>query len=107
VVNKIGTLDAAERKVHIGYYYKAHPEAVARVLSQPVVGPGEEDGRSAFQWVRLADGTLILGVFPEGVGYEDAALDFAGDEELAVLDNTWRDLVVYEDELRFEEQENQ
>lgn len=28
------------------------------------------DGRSSWVWVRLADGTLVLGVMPQGDTYE-------------------------------------
>jgi hypothetical protein len=53
-----------EPVAHIQY---ARPEAAARVLSAPV-GTGE--GRSAFFWIRLHNGDLMLGVFPQGETYE-------------------------------------
>lgn len=41
-------------------------ESVDLVLSQ---SEDELDGRSNWVWVRLQDGTLILGVFPQGDTY--------------------------------------
>lgn len=31
--------------------------------------PGDSDGRSSWMWVRLANGDLVLGVFPRGDTY--------------------------------------
>lgn len=46
--------------------YPAGPEAVLTVLD---AGTGSEDGRSQWLWVRLGNGDLILGVFPQGDTY--------------------------------------
>ena len=45
--------------------FPASLDAVNKVLEM-VVG---DDGRSDFQWIRLCNGDLILGVFPHGDGY--------------------------------------
>ncbi len=44
----------------------ASAEAVATVLSEDELS---EDGRSEWLWVRLPDGDLILGVYPQGETY--------------------------------------
>ncbi len=43
----------------------ASQELVDLVLSKPV----EDEGRSQFVWVRLQNGDLILGVYPQGDTY--------------------------------------
>ncbi len=45
----------------------ASTEAVETILSAPIGLIG--DGRSNFKWFRLQDGTLILGVYPQGDTY--------------------------------------
>ncbi len=49
----------------LGYMYPAQREDVDYVLNQDI----EDDGRSDWTWVRLQDGTLILGIFPRGDTY--------------------------------------
>jgi len=47
----------------------AHPALetdVAKMLMKPMVG---NDNRSPWAWLRLRDGTLILGTFPQGDTY--------------------------------------
>lgn len=44
----------------------ASNESVATVLS---ADENSEDGRSGWMWVRLANGDLILGVYPQGSTY--------------------------------------
>lgn len=63
----------------IAQWFPASPEAVQRVLAEPV----GDDGRSAFAWVRLQDGTLILGVFPRGDGYFACEADVEADHKRA------------------------
>jgi hypothetical protein len=46
--------------------YPASPESVGTVLDASV---DDDDGRSQFMWVRLGNGDLILGVFPQGDTY--------------------------------------
>lgn len=46
----------------------ADVEHVQFVLSAPV--DGDDGGRSEFVWVRLPNGDLILGVFPQAEIYE-------------------------------------
>lgn len=50
----------------LGHYVNADDDDVAAVLMQPT---GTGDGRSKFMWIRLRNGDLILGVFPEGDTY--------------------------------------
>lgn len=52
--------------MHIATMAPASPEAVAGILSQPET----DDGRSAWQWVALADGTIMLAVLPQGDTFE-------------------------------------
>lgn len=44
----------------------ASPTEVSFVLAQ---SPTEDDGRSDWCWIRLPNGDLILGVFPQGETY--------------------------------------
>lgn len=44
----------------------ASEQSVYQVLT---ADPNSEDGRSQFVWVRLPNGDLILGVFPQGETY--------------------------------------
>lgn len=50
------------------YVHRASDESVMHVMAQPV-NPADFNGRSEWLWVRLQDGTLILGVFPQGDTY--------------------------------------
>lgn len=47
--------------------YKAEPPEIEMVLNAPT---GTTHGRSEWYWLRLADGTLALAVFPQGDTYE-------------------------------------
>lgn len=50
-----------------GFYVKtADPTIAAAVLA---ADENDEEGRSQFVWVRLPNGDLILGVFPQGGTY--------------------------------------
>jgi hypothetical protein len=50
----------------IATVYPADNDAVLTILS---ADPDNPDGRSQFMWVRLVNGDLILGVFPQGDTY--------------------------------------
>lgn len=52
-------------RVSIAYMCPAAPEAVSYLLALPISTPSR-DTRSEWLWIRLADGTLILGFFPQG-----------------------------------------
>jgi hypothetical protein len=54
------------KAAQIAYVKPADPEVAAEVLSRTTEGM---DGRSPFVWLRLHDGTLMLGVFPRGDTY--------------------------------------
>lgn len=56
------------------FVHPASRESVDYVLAQPA-DSDSMDGRSEFLWVRLQDGTLILGVFPQGATYEQCEID--------------------------------
>lgn len=46
-----------------------HPASPASVIAVLSAVTGDPDGRSEYCWVRLANGDLILGVFPCGDTY--------------------------------------
>lgn len=56
------------------YVHPASDESVMHVMAQPV-NPVDCNGRSEWLWVRLQDGTLILGVFPRGDTYTTVEKD--------------------------------
>jgi hypothetical protein len=62
------TLDWDKSTDHLAYVYPASEQAVARVLN---ASPESSNGRSEWVFMRLADGTLILGVFPQGDTYTE------------------------------------
>ena len=47
--------------------------AVAKMVLD--ADPASKDGQSQFVWVRLANGDLILGVYPQGETYFNTELD--------------------------------
>lgn len=49
----------------LGSSWPASIEATKTVMDMPI----DDDGRSGFVWLRLANGDLILGVWPRGEGY--------------------------------------
>lgn len=59
--------------VEIAWSYPAGEDGAKKVLdATPNDGPAaayEDDGRSGWRWIRLANGDLILGVFPHGDTY--------------------------------------
>lgn len=53
-----------------GYWQEPAPaKAVKLVLAAPVESKTQHDGRSQWLWIRLPDGDLILGVYPQGDTY--------------------------------------
>lgn len=56
---------------HVATVADANEDAVKRVLEAPI----GENGRSNWKWIRLTDGTLVLGVFPHGDTYIETELD--------------------------------
>jgi hypothetical protein len=52
---------------------EADPKHVEMVLSADV---NSDNGRSQFCWVRLPNGDLVLGVFPQGETYEKLEMHF-------------------------------
>ena len=61
-------------KVYLASVHRASKKAIDIVASAM---EGDEDGRSEFLWLRLANGDLMLGVFPRG----DTYLDVEGDAQ--------------------------
>lgn len=59
-------LDTDNQMEFVAFVQPADPAFVEKVLAADEESP---DGRSQFMWVRLQDGTLILGVFPQGDTY--------------------------------------
>lgn len=55
-----------EKRRVLASVHRASKRSVKKVLDQK---PGTDDGRSEWVWVRLANGDLILGVFPCGETY--------------------------------------
>ena len=62
----------AARPRHIATVAPASREMVEMVLAADEHG---HDGRSPFVWVRLANGDLLLGVFPQGETYFETEND--------------------------------
>ncbi len=58
--------DAIDEGGVIASVMPASTTDVKRVLNAPI---GTGDGRSAWAWVRLSNGDLILGIFPQGDTY--------------------------------------
>lgn len=56
----------------IAWVHSASPEIVKLVAEAKVEG---DDGRSPFMWIRLPNGDLILGVYPQGDTYCACELD--------------------------------
>jgi hypothetical protein len=61
----------------IAWMKDASPEAVDYMLTREV---GTGNGRSKWVWLRLANGDLILGTFPQGDTYMDVSE--GGDAEM-------------------------
>lgn len=51
----------------VGWTQPAPPQVVEMMLCPNL--PNDGDGRSEWMWVRLPDGTLIFGCFPQGDTY--------------------------------------
>lgn len=61
-----------EMPMPIAYIHPASKKSVKKVLAATTKG---QNGRSNWVWVRLPNGDLILGVFPQGETYEAVELD--------------------------------
>lgn len=59
--------------------FPASQDAVDRLLAAPV----DADGRSEWTWLRLANGDLMLGLFPAGETYFDLELAVEADYKAA------------------------
>lgn len=76
------TLKAHETNINVAEngqivtVHPANPAVVERVLSADESSP---DGRSQFLWLRLPNGDLLLGVYPQGQTYFDVEDDAAYD----------------------------
>lgn len=55
--------------VNIAWVQQARGPDVHKVIMAPV----DDNGRTGWCWVRFADGTLILGMFPTGDTYMDVS----------------------------------
>lgn len=58
----------------LAYIHNASEESVKLVLAET---DEDDDGRSQWMWVRLQNGDLILGVFPQGDTYCSCEVDAA------------------------------
>jgi hypothetical protein len=56
----------------LAYIHPADPLCVQRVLHAPTEGG---NGRSPWMWLRLPNGDLMLGVFPQGDTYLECEAD--------------------------------
>ena len=63
---------STEQGEHLATIKPASRKAVERVLS---ADEQDQDGRSQWVWVRLSNGDLILGVYPQGDTYFECELD--------------------------------
>jgi hypothetical protein len=63
-----------ERGDEVAFIHDASPESVVLVLG---ACEGDDEGRSSWQWLRLPNGDLMLGVFPRGATYEAVERDAA------------------------------
>ncbi|MGE5510373.1 MAG: hypothetical protein ACM31O_03865 [Bacteroidota bacterium] len=48
---------------------RVHPASDSSVMEVLRADQDSEDGRSQWMWLRLSDGTLMLGIFPQGDTY--------------------------------------
>lgn len=68
----------------IAQAFPASREAAEKVLAMPV----GDHGRSDYTWLLLANGDLMLGVWPTGDGYFEVEIERELDYDLAVNVNT-------------------
>lgn len=69
--------EPSENKTYTqGYMKPASAESIEKVL---MADENDPDGRSEYMWVRLANGDLILGVFPQGDTYVEVTADASYD----------------------------
>lgn len=81
------TLRDEETGQHLGTVHRASLQAVATVLQ---ADENSEDGRSEWLWLRLANGDLVLCVFPQGDTY------FSVEEDAEAPRNVPDDDVTYD-----------
>lgn len=76
--------DDEKRKVALAWVHPASQESVDLVLSADENDP---NGRSQWMWLRLPNGDLILGIFPQGDTYMglDEDSSYPQPSELEVL----------------------
>lgn len=60
------TISTLESNVLIATVDDADEQLAAEVIAAPL----DDDGRSRWMWVRLANGDLMLGLFPHGGTYD-------------------------------------
>lgn len=80
--------------------FPASQSVADKVLAMPV----GDDGRSKFEWILLASGDLMLGVFPTGDGYSEVEVERDVDWNLAektsaiqpihMDPNDWQDQII-------------
>ena len=66
------TLDDDEPERTIAWVHPASMSAAVKVLN---ADPHSPEGRSQLMWLRLPNGDLMLGVFPQGDTYLDCEAD--------------------------------
>lgn len=81
----LDAVDEVETPRHIASSYPANEQTALLVLGRE---PGGGDNRSEFHWVRLANGDLILGVYPQGDTYFEIERDVEADFQKATTDET-------------------
>lgn len=52
-----------------------HPATASYITKVLKAEEGHVDGRSEWLWLRLSDGTLMLGLFPRGDTYLECEID--------------------------------
>lgn len=63
-----------EESGRLSWHHPASQTAVDLVIDQD---PNDDDGRSEWLWIRLANGDLILGCYPQGETYFAVEIDAA------------------------------
>lgn len=73
----------------IATQHPAGDDVVQLVMSKPAYdGANDDDNRSGWQWIRLANGDLILGVYPHGETCFEVEKQIERDYDTASKDNT-------------------
>lgn len=60
---------------NIGYEVLADPSIAEKVLQAPITSDDVSEGRSAWVWIRLATGALVLACYPKGDTYCETEAD--------------------------------